>query len=127
MALTVNRMEAKSTGGSLPGGEDLSEVWIRRGLDPLPHLRGALASRDIREFFAGCRYLERVGEAAIEFLPLLVDAVTDENPEIQVAAIGRLGHLGQHAASSAAVLEKALLDDDPRVRAAAEEALPAIR
>lgn len=126
--LKVNGMPGRScgSGGSMIGGAILDEIWIRRGRDPVPYVKQALASREVEVFFAATRYLSQLGPKAEAAIPALIEALDAENEQIRRAAIVSLGRLGRKARAAAPILRKALDDPAPEVRAEAAKALQRI-
>jgi HEAT repeat protein len=94
-----------------------------------PALLATLKSDDRSLAVMGAWALTKVkpADAVAKAVPVLIAGLGDAHPQTRRVAAEALGELGPQAKSAAAALEKASADQDPAVRAAAAEALRAVR
>ncbi len=84
-----------------------------------PHLKG-LKSKDVATRIKAARSLGVGGEKAV---PALIEALSDADPGVRLAAAQALGRIGPAAKDAAPALIKAIFDKDVTLRRAARSAL----
>ena len=126
--LTVDHFEGG--GGGAIHGPMIGDLWIRRGIDPVPKLVPALANRD-QQFYVVTYYLGSLGPQARAAVPELIKALEGENESlngrpygtVREAVAKALGHISDDAKTAIPALVESLRDPNGYVRVAAGVAL----
>lgn len=105
-------------------GEAAVRSLSQFGAEGMPSLKKALEGDSPKVQSAAARALGQLGPAAI---PTLVESLQSGNLYAKFSAASALGSMGAEGAQAIPALEKAMEDEDPRVRSAVQEALKKIQ